>query len=237
MNPLAVLSAVVAVAIFPGAAYAGLVATLVAFGGRLPVGLHRAQLDELMLAVGVSAACGLLAFPGSPLFGLPIGVSLIVFVTAIAAGVAWGSPERWSWQRLAAGAAAVAPLLGLGAVAMTLDLRTIAAAGGTVGAARPWAVAAILMALPVLVHPFDPHSARLGRAALVTVLGLACFSLAGFAPLAGLPSPAVAGFGAAAVLAYAALIGVGRRLVVPAQRGLGLLALVPAAISLGVAFH
>ena len=187
MNPLAVLSAVVGVAIFPGAAYAGLLAALVAVGGRIPTGLRPAQLDELMVAVGVSAACGLLAFPGSPLFGLPTGVSLVVFVTAVAAAIAWGSAERWPWQRLAAGAAAVAPLLGLASVAMTLDLRTIAAAGGPVGAARPWAVAAVLMALPALVRPFDPHTARLGRAALVAAIGLACFSLAGFAPLAGPP--------------------------------------------------
>jgi hypothetical protein len=237
MNPLAVLSAVVGVAIFPGAAYAGLVAALVAVAGRIPAGLRPAQLDELMVAVGVSAACGLLVFAGSPLFGLPTGVSLVVFVTALAAGIAWGSAERWPWQRLAAGVAAVAPLLGLASVAMTLDLRTIAAAGGSVGAARPWAVAAILLAVPALVRPFDPHAARVGRAALVAAIGLACFSLAGFAPLASFSAPAVAALGALAVLAYAGLIGVGRRLLVVAGPAMGLLALVPAAVSLGIALH
>jgi len=237
MNPLAVLSAVVGVAFFPGVAYTGLVAALVGAGGRLPAGLRPAQLDELMVAVGVSAACGLQAFPGSPLFGLPTGVSLVVFVTALAAGVAWGSAERWPWQRLAAGVAAIAPLLGLASVAMTLDLRTIAAAGGPVGAARPWAVAAVLMAVPALIRPFDPHAARLGRAVLVAAIGLACFSLAGFAPLASFSALAVAGFGALAVLAYAGLIGVGRRLLVATGPAVGLLALVPAAISLAVALH
>ena len=237
MNPLAVLSAVVGVAIFPGAAYAGLVAALVAVAGRIPAGLRPAQLDELMVAVGVSAACGLLVFPGSPLFGLPTGVSLVVFVTALAAGIAWGSAERWPWQRLAAGVAAVAPLLGLASAAMTLDLRTIAAAGGSVGAARPWAVVAILLAVPALVRPFDRHAARVGRAALVAAIGLACFSLAGFAPLASFSAPAVAALGALAVLAYAGLIGVGRRLLVVAGPAMGLLALVPAAVSLGIALH
>jgi hypothetical protein len=120
---------------------------------------------------------------------------------------------------------------------MTLDLGTIAAAGGSVGAARPWAVAAALMALPALVRPFDPHTARLGRAALVAAISLACFSLAGFAPLAGFSAPAVAGLGALAVLAYAGLLGVGRRLVVVAGPALGLLALVPAAISIAVALR
>jgi FtsH-binding integral membrane protein len=237
MNPLAVLSAIVGVAIFPGAAYAVLVATLVAVGGRVPAGLRPPQLDELMAAVVVSAACGLLAFPGSPLSGLPTGVSLVAFVIALAAGIAWGSAERWPWQRLAAGAAAVAPLLGLASVAMTLDLRTIAAAGGSVGAARPWAVTAVLMALPALVRPFDQHTARLGRAALVAAIGLACFSLAGFAPLAGFPALAVAGFGALAVLACAGLLGVCRRPLLVAGPAVGLLALVPAVISLGVALR
>ena len=237
MNPLAVLSAIVAVAVFPGVAYAGLVAALVALGGRIPAGLRPAQLDELMVAVGVSAACGLLAFPGSPLFGLPTGVSLVVFVTALAAGIAWGSAERWPWQRLAAVAAAIAPLLGLASVATTLDLGTIAAAGGSVGAARPWAVGAVLLALPTLVRPFDPHTARMGRAALVAAIGLACFSLAGFAPLAGVSAPVVAVLGALSVVAYTGLIGVSRRLVVVVAPALGLLALVPASISLAVVLH
>ena len=237
MNPLAVLSAVVAVAIFPGAAYAGMVAALAGFAGRIPAGLRAPQLDELMAAVGVSAGCGLLAFPGSPLYGLPTGVSLVVLVTGLAAGIAWGTAERWPWQRLVAAAAAVAPLLGLASVSTTLDLRTIAAAGGSVGAARPWAVAAVLIALPALVHPFDPHTSRMGRAALVAAIGLACFSLAGFAPLATFSAPTVAGLGALAVVGYAGLIGVCRRPLMGAGPALGLLALVPAAIALGVALR
>jgi hypothetical protein len=235
MNPLAVLSAVVAVAIFPGSAYTGLVAALVAVAGRLPAGLRPPQLDELMAAVGVSAACGLLAFPGSPLFGLPTGVSLAVLVSALAAGIAWGTAERWPWPRQVAAAAAVAPLLGLASVSMTLDLRTIAAAGGSVGRATPWAVVAVLMALPALVRPFDPQTSRLGRATLVAAIGLACFSLAGFAPLSAFFPPAVAGFGAVTVVVYAVLIGVGRRPLMVAGPALGLLAVVPAAIALGVA--
>jgi hypothetical protein len=118
---------------------------------------------------------------------------------------------------------------------MNLDLRTIAAAGGSVGAASPWAVAAILMALPALVRPFDPRTSRLGRAALVAAIGLSCFSLAGFAPLSAFFPPAVAGLGALAVVVYAVLIGVCRRPLMVAGPALGLLAVVPAAIALGVA--
>jgi len=235
MNPLAALSAVVALAIFPGAAYAGTVALLVAVAARLPSGLRPAQLDELVAAVGVTAACGLLALPGSPLFGLPTGVSLAALVTAIAAGIAWGTADTWPWHRLVAAGAAVAALLGLASTALTLDLRTLAAAGGPVGSARPWAIVASLMALPAVVRPFDPRTSRVGRAALVAAIGLVCFSLAGFAPLGDHPAVAVAGLGALAVVAYAGLLGAARRLPVVAGPALGVLAVVPAAVALVVA--
>jgi hypothetical protein len=234
MNPLAILSAVAALAFFPGVAYASAVALAVAGAGRLPPGLGPAQLDELVAAVGLTAACGLLPLPGSPLVGLPTGVSLPVLIVALAAGVAWSTGERWPWHRLVAAAAAVVPLLALASVAMTLDLATLAAAGGPVGTARPWVVVAILLGLPEVARPFDPHTARAGRAALVTVVGLVCFSLVLVAPLGGLPAIAVAGLCALGVVVYAALIGAARPLLMAASPALGTLALVPAAIALAV---
>jgi hypothetical protein len=237
MNPLAALSAVVALAIFPGAAFVGALALLVAVASRMPPGLRPAQLDELVAAVGVAAACGLLPLPGSPLFGLPTGVSLAAVIVALASGIAWGTAEAWPWHRVVAAAAAVTPLLGLAAAALTLDLRTIAAAGGPVGTARPWAVAAILLALPALVRPFDPRTARVGRAALVAAVGLACFSLAGFAPLTAHPAVLVAGLGALAVVFFAGVIGALRRVLVTAAPALGLLALAPAAVALVAALR
>jgi len=205
--------------------------------GRLPAGLRPAQLDELIAAVGVAAASGLLALPSSPLFGLPSGVSLAVLVTAIAAGIAWATPERWPWHRLMAAAAALAPLLGLASAAYTMDLRTLAAAGGPVAAARPWAVAAILMAVPAVILPFDRGTSRPGRAALVAAIGMACFSLAGFAALAGRNALAVAGLGALLVVLYAGVIGAARRLLAVAGPVLGVLAVLPAAVALVVALR
>ncbi|MGD1035040.1 MAG: hypothetical protein ABR977_11485 [Candidatus Dormibacteria bacterium] len=237
MNALALLKACLAVAVYPGTAYLGAVAVAVAVAGRLPAGLRPAQLDELIAAVGVAAASGLLALPSSPLFGLPSGVSLAVLVTAIAAGIAWATTERWPWHRLVAVAAALAPLLGLASAALTLDLRTIAAASGQVGAARPWAVAAILLAVPAVIRPFDRDTARPGRAALVAAIGMACFSLAGFAALAGRNALAVAGFGALAVVVYAGVIGAARRFLAAAGPVLGVLAVVPAAVALVVALR
>lgn len=235
MNPLALLSAIAALAFFPGVAYASVVALAVAGAGRLPAGLGPARLDELVAAVGVTAACGLLAFPSSPIFGLPTGVSLPVVVVALAAGVAWGSTERWPWHRAVAAASALVPLLALAAVARTLDLPTLAAAGGQVAAARPWAIVAVLVGLPAVVRPFDPHTARVGRAALVAAVGLLCFSLVAFASLSGLSAIAVAGLCAAATVAYAGLLGAVRRLPAPAGPALGLLAAIPAAVAVAIA--
>lgn len=237
MNALALLKACLAVAVYPGTAYLGAVAVAVAVAGRLPAGLRPAQLDELIAAVGVAAASGLLALPSSPLFGLPSGVSLAVLVTAIAAGIAWATPERWPWHRLMAAAAALAPLLGLASAALTLDLRTLAAAGGSVAAARPWAVAAILMAVPAVIVPFDRGTARPGRAALVAAIGMACFSLAGFAALAGRNALAVAGLGALLVVLYAGVMGAARRLLAVAGPVLGVLAALPAVVALVVALR
>jgi hypothetical protein len=235
MNPLALLSAIAALAFFPGVAFASAVALGVAGAGRLPAGLGPAQLDELVAAVGVTAACGLLAFPGSPLFALPTGVSLPVVMVALAAGVAWGTAERWPWRRVAAAAAVLVPLLGLASVARTLDLRTLAAAGGQVAAARPWAIAAVLIALPAVVRPFDPATARVGRAALVAASGLVCFSLVAFSALGDLSAIAVAGLCAAAAVVYAALLGAARRPLEAAGPALSLLALLPAAVALAIA--
>ena len=235
MNPVAVLQAVAALAIFPGVAFAGTVTLAVAVASRLPPGLHPPQLDELAAAVGIAAACGLLALAGSPLFGLPAGVSLMALLMAIAAGIAWGTAERWPWHRVAAALACAAPLLGLASMAMTLDLRTLTATGGPAGTVRDWAVAAILVAAPAVVRPFDPQSARASRSVLIAAVGLTCASLAGTAPLAGLPSWGVAGICALAAVAYAGLIGAARRLVVVAAPILGVSALLPAVVALVVA--
>jgi hypothetical protein len=237
VNPLAVLGGILAIAVFPGAVYAGTLALAAVAAGRIPPGLRPAQLDELLAAVGVAAACGLLAFPGSPLLGLPTGVSVAALLTALAAGIAWGTAPSWPWARLAAAAAATLPLLTFASSALTMDLRTIAAAGGSVGAARPWAVAAILLAVPAVVRPFDRRTARPCRAALVAAAGLLCFSLAGFDPLATLPSATVAGVGALTVLAYSGLLGGLRRLVAAAGPSLGVLAILPAAVAVAIALR
>lgn len=235
MSLIALLSAVVGLAVYPGAAYAGTVALLVAGAGRMPRASRPAQLDELLAAFGVAAACGLMVLPDSPLFGLPTGVSLIALIVALAAGVAWGTSGHWPWHRLIAAAATAAPLLGLASMAMTLNLRTIAATGGAGAAARFWAAGAIVLALPAVVRPSDPGSALPSRAILTAAGGLLCASLALFSPLAGAPPVDVVGICSLFALLYAGLIGLGGRLVETAAPALGLVAALPAAVALWLA--
>ena len=235
MNPVAVLQAAVSLAIFPGVAFTGTVALAVAVAGRLPPGLHPPPLDELAAAGGIAAACGLLALAGSPLFGLPAGISLVALLIAIAGGTAWGTAERWPWHRVVAGLACAAPLLGLASMAMTLDLRTLTATGGPAGTVRDWAVTAILVAAPAVVRPFDRQSARASRAALMAAVGLTCASLAASAPLAGLPAWWAAATCAISAVAYAGLIGAARRILAVAAPILGVAAIVPAVVALAVA--
>jgi hypothetical protein len=91
--------------------------------------------------------------------------------------------------------------------------------------------------VPAVIRPFDRDTARPGRAALVAAIGMACFSLAGFAALAGRNALAVAGFGALAVVVYAGVIGAARRFLAAAGPVLGVLAVVPAAVALVVALR
>jgi hypothetical protein len=233
MNPLAALSAVVALAAFPGMAYAAAVALLQSWAGRVPAGEGRVRLEELVAAAGATAGCGLLAIPDSPLFGLPTGASLVGILILFAGGIAWGTSAQWPWHRLLAGAAVLLPLLGLAAAANTLGISTIASAPEQ--AVRIWAGIAALLALPALIRPFDPSSSRISRSALLAATSLLFASLVTFAPLAGLGALWVAGICAAASVAYAGLIGLLRRPVIAGATLLGLVAVIPAGVALAIA--
>lgn len=233
MNPLAILSAVVAVAVFPGAAYTGLTSLLATWAGRLPATTGPPRLGGAAAAVGVAAGCGLLALPGSPLFNLPTGASLAGLLGLLAAGLAWGTSEDWPWQRVAAAAAVLLPVLAVAGAAGTLDVRTLSDA--PLEPARIAAAAAVLLALPALVRPFDPAAPRACRGALLGALPLVAISLATYSPLGGLAPALVAAISALAAVAYATLVGALRRPLHARASLLGLLALVPAGIAVGLA--
>lgn len=233
MSVTLALRSVAALAVFPGAAFAGVVTLLVIWVGRLPRGAARLRLDEAVAAAGISVACGLLALPDSPLSTVPFGISLAGLLIAFAGAVAWGSPAGWPWYRVVAALSAVVPLLGLGSAAMTLDLQTIAVLpGAAVSAARFCAVAAIVIALPAVVRPFDETSSRPSRAALFAAGGLLAATLGTLALLANLTPVLVDGGCAALVVIFAGVLGLGRRFLRVRDGRLGALAALPAAASL-----
>ena len=233
MSVTLILRSVAALAIFPGAAYAGAVALLVVWVARLPRGDSPLRFEEAVAALGVLAACGLLALPESPLSTMAFGVSLAGLLVALAGAVTWGSPGGWPWHRVIAAVSAVLPMLGLSSAAGTLDLPTISTLPGSgMGAARFCAVAAIVIALPAVVRPFAPRSSRPSRAALVAAGGLLAATLA---PLGNLAPTVVAGGCAATVVIYAGVLGLGRRLLPVGGERFGALAALPAAASLCLA--
>ncbi len=230
MNPLAALSAVLALALFPGAAYAGATALVVTWVGRVPRGLGPARLEELAVAAGVVAGAGLLALPGSPLYALPTGTSLAGILTAIAAGVALGTSRAWPWHRVMAAAAALLPLIGLAASARTLDMRTVAVIPAE--AARLWAASAALLAIPAVVRPFDPAPSRLSRSALLATASLLVTTIAIYSQLSGLPAAGVAAICALLSVSYAGLVGLLWRPLAFLGPVLGVLAVLPAGFAL-----
>jgi hypothetical protein len=233
MNPLALLQAGLALTLFPGLAYAGVTARLVAWAGRLPAGRGPASAGEAVAAFGVLIACGVLALPGSPLFGLPTGVSLLPLLLVLAGATAWGTSPTWPWHRLAAAAAMLIPLLAVAGAAGTLDAGTIAAAPAE--AARFWWAGAAVLAVPAALRPFDATASRLSRSALLGGVLLAVISLAAFSPLAGVQPALAATIIALVTLACAAVLG---RLHLPFPKMapvLGLVALAPAAVALALA--
>jgi hypothetical protein len=233
MDPLSILRASVALAVFPGFAYTAALAWLVARVGRLPRGRNPVRLEEALAALAAGTACGLLAFPGSPLNDLPVPVSLSAVLVSLAAAVAWGTSTAWNWHRVAAAAVTVSPLLCLGESGISLNLSTIVGLPGRpVAAARLFAAAAALIALPLVARPFDPETSRLSRAMALTAISQVALSLIVAGPLSGGSWPLAAGLCATATIGYAALLG-GLRLATDLEENVFAgLAAVPAAGSI-----
>ncbi len=235
MNPLTLLATILGLAVFPGLAYTGATAVLAGWAGRFPSAPASAGLGETVATVGVAAAGGMLALPGSPLAGLAGGANIAGILGALTAGVAWGSPRRWPWPRLAAAISLLVPLLALAAASGSLDATTLAVAPRA--AARLWVAAAALLALPALIQPFDQSSPRLTRSVLWATAVLFFAVLASTGLLTNLAAPWVAAICALCAVASAALVGVFRRPLRGAAPLAGVVALAPAAIALYVLYR
>ncbi|HEV7466757.1 MAG TPA: hypothetical protein VGP96_10665 [Candidatus Dormibacteraeota bacterium] len=214
MDALGLLSAAVAVLLYPGGAY--LAGAVLLAGGRAAAAPARWTAPAAAGVVCAGLAAALLPLPGSPAISLP-GRSgptpnLLGMLVLLAAAVALTGPVRWSPPRLLVAAAATVPALALAAAAATFSLPVIVGLPGTrLALARDLAAVAVLLAAPLLLPDEPGASPPAARALVLGVVVLAGMSLWVPAALPRLP-------GAAAALVVLAAVALHGRLLAP---GLG----------------
>jgi hypothetical protein len=203
VDPTGLLDAVLAVAIYPGAAFVALAAVLHRGVAGRPAGLGTpgpvpaATLLPVLAAVVASA---MLPMVGSPALRLPppagAAGNVVAVVVLLAVAVDLGAASR---VVAALAAAAAVPVLALAAAGSTVSVVAICTAGGTAGvAARATAAATLLLAA---------SSTAGGRAASVVdaALALAAAALVIPAALAAAP-PITCGLAALGVVALSGLL-------------------------------
>jgi hypothetical protein len=214
MDTLALLSAVVAVLLYPGGAYLAGAAVLACGRAAVPVRWTAPGAAGVVCA-GLAAA--LLPLPGSPAISLPgrsgPSPNLLGMLVLLAAAVALTGPVRWSRPRLLVAVAATVPALALAAAAATFSLPVIVGLPGTrLAIARDLAAVAVLLAAPLLLPDEPGASPPPARALVLGVVVLAGMSLWAPAALPNLPGAAAALVVLAAVAAHGRLApALGRR--------------------------
>jgi hypothetical protein len=214
MDALALLSAAVAVLLYPGGAYLAGAALLA--GGRAAASPARWTAPAAAGVVCAGLAAALLPLPGSPAISLPgrsgPAPNLLGMLVLLAAAVALTGPVRWSPPRLLVAAAAAVPALALAAAAATFSLPVIVGLPGTrLALARDLAAVAVLLAAPLLLPDEPGASPPPARALVLGVVVLAGMSLWVPAALPRLPGAAAALVVLAAVALHGRLApGLGR---------------------------
>jgi len=214
MDPLGILQAVIAVAVYPGGAYLGLVAVVMSLtsGSRAALRITPAEGCGVLAA---TLAAALTPLPGSLLTTLPpppafgAGSNLLPELVLVAAAVCLVTRQPWSRGALVAALSVLAPLLVIAASTATLSVQLLMTApGGLIVSARALTAAAALAATPFLLRPLA-RPAQLIVLSAVTVLALA---LALGPLLDSLPAPAGAAIIAATAGVYGLVIRGFRRL-------------------------
>jgi hypothetical protein len=244
MDVLSLLAAVVAVALFPGGAYAAVTAAAAAMGGQLPSSGGRARgvaaggwtASSSAAAVLLLFAAALVPLPGAPAATLPLDSgapsNLLAALLLAGAGFAVGTPAPWSRPRVLAAAAGVAPLLVLAGSAATLSFPVVVSLPGReLAAARALAAVALLAAAPVLSRALDPGTPRGTRGLGVAVPALVAAVLLAPPGWADVRAPVAAAMVVAGVGLYGVLLGVGGRLLGTRAASFGAVAASVAAIA------
>jgi hypothetical protein len=188
MDPTGLLDAVLAVAIYPGAAFLALATLLHGRLARRPTALgpHSAiPAASLLPVLAATVATAMLPMVGSPALRLPpltgVAGNLVAVVVLLAVAVDLGAASR---RVSLLAAAAAAPVLALAAAGTTVSVVAISAAGGATGiGARSIAAAILILAA---------SATRGGRAASVVAAALALAAASLTMPAALRDAPPVA---------------------------------------------
>jgi hypothetical protein len=214
MDPLGLLLAVLALTVYPGGLYLAAIAWASGHVARLPQGREMTARDWLLTA-SAGVATALAPLPASPAGSLPPGTgaapNLLVAAMLLAAALALAGAGRSTPRRIIVVAAMAAPLLLLAVAAGSLSIPVIVAVpGAALTAARACTAAALLVAAPLVYHPFDtsPYNARAVLMASTCVFALSLVAPASTGWAALLTALAVA----AAAMFYAVALGTLRRL-------------------------
>jgi len=214
MDPLGLLLAVVAIAVYPGGLLLAALAWLTHWAGNLPPGT---RLDTRSLAAIVIAAlaASMASLPGSPAAALPppggATPNLAAAVLLLFVAGALAAPEPWSFRRLALlGLGGVSMLL-LGLLASSFSIPALAGVGGAgASTARILAAIAALTAVPLVVQPHLATGAVTARLTVVAAtVEVVLSTLLPPTPHWEAATVAVAALVAGVVL-YALLLRVGR---------------------------
>jgi len=210
MDPVGLLAALVAVAAFPGGAYA-----VVAAGAAALTPPWRA-LDGWTATAAAGAACTLVAaaqlpLPGSPAVALPdhggAPANLLALLLLLAAAAALlNADDPWPPTRIAAAAVATLPLLWLAAVTAGFAPAAIIElpGGDELAAGRVCAGLALLVAAPAVL-PLRAGTPRAGRALLLAVAALLALLLLEPVRLRSQPGVLTDGLALPAIALWAAL--------------------------------
>lgn len=175
MDPLGLLLEIVAVAVYPGGLFLGVLVWLMRRIGGLPGGM-RLDAGGLVAVVAAALAASMASLPGSPAASIPppggATPNLVACVLMLVVAGSLAAPQPWSMRRVAALVMAGASLVLLGLLGSTFSISAIAGSGGGTGeAARILAVATVLVALPIVVQPHrGPGTDALARAVVVAAM-------------------------------------------------------------------
>jgi hypothetical protein len=171
VDPLGLLLEVVALAVYPGGLFLAVMAWIASRGAGLPRGAPLDPRGCAAIAIAVVAAA-MAPLPGTPAASLPppggATPNLVAAVLLMVAAGALVAPAPWSLRRRLLIAFGGIALVLLGLVATSFSTTDISGSPGRLDdAARILAVAAVLVAMPILVKPQLATGSSVARATVV----------------------------------------------------------------------